>query len=86
MNKSNKIRVKTPVGYTPWAKTDQNSAQGSGEAGIISSCNLDQGMQDVTPAGSDGLVSYVDLQVPHTIYMDDCNVLEEDIKSAQKRI
>ena len=61
MNKSNEIRVKTPVGLTSWAKTHQNLAQGSGEAGIISSCNLDRGMQEVTLATDNGIISYVEV-------------------------
>ena len=60
-------------------------AQGTGEAGIISSVNLDSGRHDVTLLSddSDSAVKYVDLPVPYTIYMDDLNNLSEDLTAAQ---
>ena len=79
--------MKTPVGLTQLDQTHNILAQGSGEAGVISSVNIDNGRQDVTLAISDEIgdqeVKYVDLQVPYTIYMDDLNNYAEDVKTAQ---
>ena len=79
MNKTNRIRVKTPVGLTTSAQIGPNLAQGSGEAGLISSASLDKGMSDVTLENEDCLVKYVDIPVPYTIYMDDANNIAENI-------
>ena len=84
MNKSVWIRVKTPVGLTESKCTHETLAQGSGEAGIISSVNLDSGRQDVTLAISDKEVMYGDLPVPYIIYMDDLNNFAEDIEAAKE--
>ena len=43
-------------------------------------------MTDVTLTEGDKPVKYVDLPVPHTIYMDDINALSEDVKAAQLKM
>ena len=84
MNKTVWIRVKTPVGLTESKCTHETLAQGSGEAGIISSVNLDSGRRDVTLANSDKEVMYGDLPVPYIMYMDDLNNFAEDIEAAKE--
>ena len=54
MNKSSMIKVKTPVGLSHSDSIDLILAQGSGEAGVLSSVNLDSGRRDVTLVNQEG--------------------------------
>ena len=57
--------------------------QGTGEAGILSSVNLDSGI-NVTFADSDCEVKFFDLKLNPIMYMDDTDRLAEDVKAAQE--
>ena len=84
MNKNVRIKVNTPVGVTDSANTGPTLAQGSVEAGVISSVGLDNGMK-VTFLESDGdNVLYIDLPIPYQLFMDDGNKMTEKVEAAQE--
>ena len=83
MNSSSRIKVKTSVGVTQSAVTDPLVAQGTVEAGVISSNNIDKGV-NVAFVDSDCEVKYVDLPLAPTIFMDDIGKMAESIKAAQE--
>ena len=83
LNKNTRIKVKTPVGTTTSKDTGPIVAQGSAEAGIMSSVSLDNGV-DVTFVNKEDEVVYHDLVLGPLLFMDDIFWMAEDVASAQK--
>ena len=82
MNKELKVKVKTPVGLTPSAKSDPSLAQGSVEASIVSSAAIGKGVDD-TFTERDDLVVYEGIPLPVQSFMDDVMKTNENCESAQ---
>ena len=82
MNKSVKIRVKTPVGLTQLADIHGIVAQGSVDSGVISAVNTSKGT-DVAFESSDGEVDYLGIKLCPLILMDDIGRMCDNIEAAQ---
>ena len=82
MNKSVKIKVKTPVGVTELADVHGIVAQGSVDSGVISAVNTSKGT-DVAFASSDGEVEYLGVELGPLILMDDIARMSDNVDSAQ---
>ena len=82
MNKDTRIKVRTPVGESESRETGENIAQGTSEAGIISSVNLSEGVDDFFES-SDNELFYGNVKLLPQMYVDDLMRICLDPESAQ---
>ena len=85
LNKSNFIRIKTPVGITDGFASGENVTQGSVGGGIISSLNLDIPIVNYFENSEDE-VNYGNITMNPIIYQDDLARLSSSVKNAQAGI
>ena len=82
LNKNLKIKVQTPVGTTSSEDTGPTVGQGNVDAGVISSVNLDNGIND-TFVSSDGELKYMDVDLIPLLFMDDIFRMGDNVAYAQ---
>ena len=82
MNKNTRITIKTPVGDTQLKDTGPIVTQGSVEGPVLSSVSIDNGT-NVTFAKSEVKVSYKNLKLSPTLFMDDIMQMAATLVSAQ---
>ena len=82
MNENIRIKVKTPVGITDAEDTGGGIAQGSVEACIESSVNLDKGVEEAF-MDSDKELEYFKLTLGPVMFIDDLFRMAENIAAAQ---
>ena len=82
MNKELEVTVKTPVGTSKEHKVGPTVTQGSIEAALISSNNLDVGVEEEF-VEKDKEVKYEELSLNAQIYMYDLTRMSESVESAQ---
>ena len=82
MNKEVSVKVKTPVGMTESKSVGPSVTQGTIEAVLMSSNNLDVGVEEAF-ADETKEVKYKDITLNPTIYMDDLTRMAETVESAQ---
>lgn len=86
MNKNVKIRVKTAVGATDEVDTGETVAQGSLEAALVSTVNLDNGVNDYFGENEEEEneeVCYGDMNLRPLLYQDDVLKMSETRLSSQ---
>ena len=81
LNKNIRVKIKTPVGVTQSQDTGPGLAQGSVEAAVISSVNINNGV-DVALNSSDGIVNYCNVPIPNQTFMDDILKVSESTSDA----
>ena len=82
MNKKNVIQVKTPVGVSETADTNEGLGQGGIESVFLSAVSLDGGSSDMFKDSSQE-VFYGDIKLAPLLYMDDSSRFAYNVLSAQ---
>ena len=82
MNKNTRISVQTPVGPTEEEDTGEGVGQGTLEGALVSSANLDSGVDDFFH-NSEYEISYGEIPLQPILYQDDVARMSDDLKSAQ---
>ena len=82
MNKNTRISVQTPVGITEEKDTGEGVGQGTLEGALVSSVNLDKGVNDYFH-NSEYEVSYGSVPLQPILFQDDGPRMSLDLESAQ---
>ena len=82
MNKNTRISVQTPVGITEEQDTGEGVGQGTLEGALLSSVNLDNGVNEYFH-NSEYEVSYGSLPLQPILFQDDVARMSLDLESAQ---
>ena len=82
LNKNLRIKVQTSVGTSASKDTGPTIGQGNVDAGVISSVNLDNGVNDAF-VDSDGELNYLELDLGPLLFMDDIFRMGDNVTSAQ---
>ena len=82
MNEKVKIKVKTPLGTSETEESGPTVTQGGVEAGIVSSNNVDVGMEEAFN-DEDKEIRYKELTVKGLSYMDDIMCMSENLENAE---
>ena len=82
LKKETEVRVKTLVGYTEFAKVGESLGQGTNEGAVVSTVNLDGGINEHFEE-SETEVQYSELKLGPCLFQDDIVRLSEDIDSVR---
>ena len=82
LNKNTVIRVKTGSGHSEWAEAGELIGQGTGGGALVSSINLDKGMEEFFK-GSGDEITYGEVRLQPLMFQDDVVRLTDSVHAAR---
>ena len=82
LNKNTVIRVKTGSGHSEWAEAGELIGQGTGGGALVSSINLDKGMEEFFK-GSGDEINYGEVWLQPLMFQDDVVRLTDSVHAAR---